>query len=159
MTDLRINLFRENLHVANARIAELEAELAEIKGSTMITGSSDYVFVPLTTQLAAARNEAREETFDKVLSELAIHAMCRGAESVIRALKSKGSTKPMEPEVVYNLAAMEFRIDDKLLWGTFFRWGKTPEGFEYWRYQQSHPTQEGRDKIRAMREQFERENA
>lgn len=66
--------------------------------------------------------------------------------------------KSVEPEVVYNLAAMTF-VSDATTMESIFSWRDTPEGYDYWYNQNINPTAEGRDKIRAMREQFDRENA
>jgi hypothetical protein len=52
---------------------------------------AELAYLPYTRadlhQAALARNEARDETYDKILAELARHAMCRGAESVVRTMK------------------------------------------------------------------------
>ena len=70
--------------------------------------------------------------------------------------------KPVELEVVYDLKAMEFEPSSMTLasiQGALFMWAETPEGYDYWSAQRYYNlTQEGRDKIRAMREQFDREN-
>lgn len=74
----------------------------------------------------------------------------QGELDVLRELK------PVKPEVVYDLDAMDFNTEDGgLLW--MFNWSQTPDGSDYWLNQCNNPTQEGRDKIAAMREQFERE--
>jgi hypothetical protein len=74
----------------------------------------------------------------------------QGELDVLRELK------PVKPDVVYDLKGMEFDPEDRNLM-TMFIWYKTPEGSNYWYVQSGNPTQEGRDKIAAMREQFERE--
>ncbi len=69
---------------------------------------------------------------------------------------------PVTPDVVYNLAAMAFNPNRQMgtsIDGAHFRWIETPEGGTYWVREHSRLTQEGRDKIRAMREQLDKENA
>jgi len=89
--------------------------------------------------------------------------LCFGAGEMDQAeldLLKELRPKLVKPDVVYDLAAMKFD-PDTTHWsasnGVFFWWDETPEGFNYWEWQDDHPTQEGRDKIAAMREQFERE--
>ncbi len=79
----------------------------------------------------------------------------QGELDVLRELK------PVKPEVVYDLEAMNFNPNRQMetsIDGAHFRWAETLEGGTYWVREHSRPTQEGRDKIAAMREQFEREN-
>ena len=152
---------------SDARIAELES-------------ATTWDHAEFAKRLAAARNEALEEVephLQAILKQLEVNrGYFDGDYSVtldilqghisdrietIRALKTKEPTKPVKPDVVYNLAAMEFDPSSNALSavdGARFWWAKTPEGGDYWSKQRRTPTQEGRDKIAAMREQFKRAN-
>ena len=81
-----------------------------------------------------------------------------------QAKKSGVIQSHKELDVVYDLKAMNYGTLDwhnerEIKLGMAFWWDETPEGFDFWDGQFHAPTQEGRDKIAAMREQFERENA
>lgn len=131
-----------------ARIAELEAILREMPTNTS-----------LTAKLATARNEALKEAAKECVDATGSEIGLAYAE-IILALETKEPTKPVNPDVVYDLKAMEFSLDSYALnsiHGVLFWWDETPEGVDYWVDQSNTPTQEGRDKIAAMREQFEME--
>ena len=116
---------------------------------------------PEATLLAriVANNDAR-----KLLEILLAHeGIALGGEILTigqAELDLLAELKPAKPDVVYNLAAMTFDPNSEQLTaidGAFFWWGQTPEGLSYWDNQDDNLTQEGRDKIAAMRKQFERE--
>lgn len=157
----------------DVRIAELEAKVGELSWLR----ESDF-----RAELATARNEALEEAAKVVeprgpepdvdysnhgdTAELASWHADNGSAKGIRSLKTPDTQevelKTVKPDVVYDLAAMAFGPDLSCAFagnidGVVFLWHKTPEGDDYWADQYPTPTAEGRDKIAAMREQFERE--
>ena len=82
------------LYEANARIAELEAELAEIKGPPLLEPDTEYkmVFSNAADIAATARNEALEEAaivaYVLLLADIRIPKRPKDIRDEIRALKT-----------------------------------------------------------------------
>ena len=131
---------------SDARIAELERQLFNSRRRCNA----------LEIQATKTRNAALDEA--RWFASAYRGRDARHIMNGINALKTKEPTKPVKPDVVYDLAVMTFNPNQEHI-EDMFDWSETPEGFEYWLEQSHFPTQEGRDKIAAMRKQFERENA
>ena len=121
--------------------------------------TSEQTLLARVAELEAfVRNMANPDNWSDKVANLQWMGKRHAIEYAQSLLKTKEPTKPVEPDVVYDLKAMEFECNTDFL-PSMFLWSATPEGKDYWEAQDDTPTQEGRDKIAAMREQFEREGS